>query len=249
MDIALLSKMIEDLVLENDSVTLPGLGEFVVRNVPASFSDRGYTIHPPYRTLSFSAHESPENKLAALYSKLSGSTIKDSQAEIEEFCRRLSARLRTEMSVEFPGLGILRKRSGGLTVFIQDEDLDIFPGGTGLESLSLRSRSPRTDMPDSGEGAPAVEKETPAVERETPSAGKEPPAAGKETPAAGKESRATGKPCSPKLKKALVIGAAIIGILAVVCIVVAILGRTCPEILDHILYNDEQLRIITKYGL
>lgn len=53
MDTPLLAKMVRELILENDAVTLPGIGTFVAELVGASFSDKGYTINPPYRRLSF----------------------------------------------------------------------------------------------------------------------------------------------------------------------------------------------------
>ena len=53
MDIDLLSRMVGELILEHDQVGLPGVGTFVAEMVPATFSDKGYTIHPPYRRLSF----------------------------------------------------------------------------------------------------------------------------------------------------------------------------------------------------
>ena len=53
MDIDLFSNIVKDLILDNDEVTLPGLGTFVSELMPSSFSDKGYTINPPYRRLSF----------------------------------------------------------------------------------------------------------------------------------------------------------------------------------------------------
>ena len=53
MDIDLFAEIIKELLLDNDEVTLPGLGTFVTEVVPASFSDKGYTILPPYRKLMF----------------------------------------------------------------------------------------------------------------------------------------------------------------------------------------------------
>ena len=55
MDIDLLSKMVKELILDDDKVVLPGLGCFVAEIVPAYFSDKGYTINPPYRKLYFRA--------------------------------------------------------------------------------------------------------------------------------------------------------------------------------------------------
>ena len=52
MNVDLLSQIVYDLILGNDRVTLPGVGTFVAEMVPATFTDRGYTINPPYRKLS-----------------------------------------------------------------------------------------------------------------------------------------------------------------------------------------------------
>ena len=49
MDIDLLAKMVKEVVMDHDVVTLPGVGSFVAELVPATFADRGYTILPPYR--------------------------------------------------------------------------------------------------------------------------------------------------------------------------------------------------------
>ena len=51
MDIDLLAKMVKEAILDHDTVTLPGVGCFVAELVPSTFSDKGYTINPPYRRL------------------------------------------------------------------------------------------------------------------------------------------------------------------------------------------------------
>ena len=40
MDIDLLSKMVGELILDNDEVSLPGVGTFVAEVVPSTFSDK-----------------------------------------------------------------------------------------------------------------------------------------------------------------------------------------------------------------
>ena len=53
MDIDLLAKMVKELIVAHDQVGLPGVGTFVAEMIPATFSDKGFTINPPYRRLSF----------------------------------------------------------------------------------------------------------------------------------------------------------------------------------------------------
>ena len=45
MDIDLLSRMVKELILDSDEVSLPGVGSFVTELIPATFSDQGYTIN------------------------------------------------------------------------------------------------------------------------------------------------------------------------------------------------------------
>ena len=66
MDIDLLAKMVGELILDNDEVSLPGVGTFVAEVMPSSFSDKGYTINPPSRKLSFRQREKSDGLLAAL---------------------------------------------------------------------------------------------------------------------------------------------------------------------------------------
>ena len=70
MDIDLLSKMVKELILDNDEVSLPGVGSFVAELVPSSFSDKGYTINPPYKRLSFRKKaDASDNVLIDFYAK------------------------------------------------------------------------------------------------------------------------------------------------------------------------------------
>ena len=70
MDIDLLSKMVKEVVMDHDTVTLPGVGSFVAEWVPSTFADRGYTILPPYRKLYFSPKQGDDTLLAKLYARI-----------------------------------------------------------------------------------------------------------------------------------------------------------------------------------
>ena len=72
MDIDLLSKMVKELILDNDRVVLPGLGSFVAEIVPSAFTDRGYTITPPYRRLYFRSKPDEGEMLVRFYAETNG---------------------------------------------------------------------------------------------------------------------------------------------------------------------------------
>lgn len=147
MDVEFLSRMIGELILDHDSLSLPGLGTFVAENMPASFSDRGYTINPPYRRLSFIERESSDGLLAQLYASDNGIADQEAEAILEAFLNDLKDLLQLEKTVEFPGLGRLRATRENHFFFVPDEDLDIYPDAFGLGPVSLKSH--RTiDLPD-----------------------------------------------------------------------------------------------------
>ena len=139
MDIDLLSKMVKELILDNDRVILPGLGSFVAEMVPSTFSDKGYTINPPYRRLFFRSKPDQDSGLAEFYA--SSNKVEKEVAEkiITDYVSELKSVLHTRKVVVFPGLGRLRATKENNVFFIADEDLDIYPDGFGLEPISLKT--------------------------------------------------------------------------------------------------------------
>ncbi|MBP5373377.1 MAG: hypothetical protein J6Y31_00490 [Bacteroidales bacterium] len=141
MDIDLLAKMVKELILDADAVTLPGVGSFVAELVPASFSDKGYTIHPPYRRLSFTPREGSDTLLTDLYASSNDISQDDASAILGNYLAEMKEVLKQRKSILFPGLGRLRATRENHFFFVADEDLDIFPAGFGLEPVSLKSHS------------------------------------------------------------------------------------------------------------
>ena len=139
MDIDLLSKMVRELILDNDKVFLPGLGAFVAEVVPSSFSDKGYTVNPPYRRLSFRTKAEPDCLLADLYAASNGVDAEVAERIVGTFTSEMREVLKSKKVVVFPGLGRLRATKENNFFFVADEDLDIYPEGFGLEPVSLKS--------------------------------------------------------------------------------------------------------------
>lgn len=139
MNIDLLSKMVKELILDQDRVILPGLGSFVAEIVPSTFSDKGYTINPPYRRLYFRSKPDAGDDLVKFYA--SSNNVKPEMAEriIIDFVSELKSVLYEKKTVVFPGLGRLRATKENLLFFVADENLDIYPEGFGLEPISLKT--------------------------------------------------------------------------------------------------------------
>ncbi len=139
MDIDLLSKMVKELILDNDRVVLPGLGSFVAEIVPSTFSDKGYTINPPYRKMYFRSKPNEGKELAELYADGNNVELAVAERIIADFVSELKTILYTKKAVVFPGLGRLRATKENNIFFIADENLDIYPAGFGLEPVSLKT--------------------------------------------------------------------------------------------------------------
>ena len=140
MDIDLLAKMVKEAILDHDAVTLPGVGCFVAELVPSTFSDKGYTINPPYRRLYFSPKQGTDTYLADLYAR-DNEEVDAGMANriLTEFLAEMKEVLKVKKTVVFPGLGRLRATRENHFFFVADEDLDIYPEGLGLAPLSLKT--------------------------------------------------------------------------------------------------------------
>ena len=139
MDIDLLAKMVKEVVMDHDNVTLPGVGSFVAELVPAAFADRGYTILPPYRRLFFSPKQGEDTLLADFYASSNQISQADAARILEEFLSEMKEVLKVRKTIVFPGLGRLRATRENHFFFVADEDLDIYPAGFGLQPISLKT--------------------------------------------------------------------------------------------------------------
>lgn len=142
MDIDLLAKMVKEAILDHDAVTLPGVGCFVAELMPSTFSDKGYTINPPYRRLYFSPRQGTDTLLRDMYvdaNRADGVDAPMAERILTEFLAEMKEILKARKMVLFPGLGRLRATRENHFFFVADEELDIWPEGLGLAPISLKT--------------------------------------------------------------------------------------------------------------
>ena len=296
MDIDLLSKMVKELILVNDRVTLPGVGAFVAEMVPASFTDRGYTINPPYRRLVFRQGVSQEKDhlLADMYASANNIDREMAEKLLREFLKGMVEELRKRKMLVFTGLGRLRATRENNFFFICDENLDIFPEGMGLEAVSLKSHSkpkeldfsevdavvnspaespaePAAESPAEPSAEPAAESPAepsaePAAESAAESPAESPAEPAAESPAESPAEPAAESPAEPRWwlgetepeeedeqhvsiwKKGW-----FVAVFSICCLLLLaalafalflLLARTQPELIDSLLYTEEELEIL-----
>ena len=240
MDIDLLSTMVKEVMMNHDSVTLPGLGSFMAELVPASFSDKGYTINPPYRRLYFIPHQGDDTLLADLYSTSNNVNIADATRILVEFLTEMREVLVARKIVVFPGLGRLRATRENHFFFVADEDLDIYPEGFGLEPVSLKTHEETPEEVQEAVSNLAQMLEPEPVAEPEPEAEPEPvpviPSAVEESPAPEQ------KPKRLPLFVRILIWILVAAVIA--CIALAVVGRVAPDWLDYYLYSPEELEIL-----
>lgn len=262
MDIDLLSKMVKELILDNDRVVLPGLGCFVTEIVPAYFSDKGYTINPPYRKLYFRSRPDEGDDLIDFYAKSNNVAYDVAEKIVKTFLLELKSVLHAKKLVVFPGLGRLRATKENNVFFIADEDLDIYPEGFGLEPVSLKThqetheevtaafsnlKAMLEDRPSGPESSVGVVLDYPEVE---PVAAPEPEPEPVPTveptpepePVADVKLQDDSSGRSRIIKVVLAISAALVVLIAAYMIV----GRLCPEWIDRFLFSPEEIEILSR---
>ena len=259
MDIDLLSKMVKELILDNDKVVLPGLGTFVAEVVPSTFSDKGYTINPPYRKLYFRAKPDEGVALIDFYSTSNNVDREIADKVIRDFVSELKNVLFTRKTVVFPGLGRLRATKENNVFFVADEDLDIYPEGFALEPISLKTHVETVDevqnvmaelkmmveQPTVVETEPVVineVSEVPAVEEVAPEVIEVVPAVEEEIPVV---EPAPIKKTSP-WKRVLMAVLILVVVAAVALAAFVVCARYMPELVDQILYTPEELEILSR---
>ena len=250
MDIDLLSKMVKELILDNDRVVLPGLGSFVAEIVPSTFSDKGYTINPPYRKLHFRSRPDEGSELVEFYAKTNNLELPVAERIIKDFIAELKPVVHTKKIVVFPGLGRLRATKENNLFFVADEDLDIYPNGFALEPVSLKTHQETREevvavvadlksILQEPEAEPVVEVPEPVVEEPVV----EMPAPEVQVEDIQAEEPVIEEPAKKKgsLKKALIV---VLSIIFVLLLAFAVVGRVAPDFVDSFLYTPEELKIL-----
>lgn len=157
MDVNLLSKLLRELIIDNEQVSLSGIGYFTTEPVPAFFSEDGKTIFPPSRKIHFKGDERTESDMIwKFYSKEYGIENDTAKHEVETFMKQLLLTFLNKKSIELPGFGRLVCTNDGEYHFFNESDGGIFPQAFGFEPVSLRPSGKQLQNCPGPEAAPAL---------------------------------------------------------------------------------------------
>jgi hypothetical protein len=147
MDLNLLSRFLQELILDYDRISLPSLGSFVVESVPAYFSEDGNTIFPPNKRISFKRSESWNDMLIVkCYQKEMNVSEDEAKVAVEAFMADFAAELKQKKNIEIPSFGKLRSTKEGNYFFVADRKIGIFAEDMGLEPISLKILNENPDQ-------------------------------------------------------------------------------------------------------
>lgn len=244
MDKALFSSMVKELLLRDGYAELPGLGTLHFIVCPASFSDRGFTLNPPFKKLVFSsdgnsaagtfAVEKP-SELSSLYSAANEMPLQGSIIAIGEFIEELKSSVTPTQDFELPFLGKFRRMRDGSLFFVQGQDVSLCPSFDNLPAVSLKT----LDAQQSAQPAqPDAISETDSAVAGQPDANSATQPAAQPTPLAVKTRKSTGG-------KVVAWAFGVVFVAALIFAVsLAVIGRTNPQVIDPLLYSEEQLDVL-----
>ena len=235
MDVFLLSRLLKELIIDNERIPIPGIGYFQTEPMPAHFSEDGKTIYPPSKRISFKGDDRATGDMVALYySAGTGIDERTAVTELEAFLKQLKITLLERKNIEFPGLGRLRCTLEGNPYFIAEQDGGIFSQAFGFEPVILKPV--RT--------APTAEATAPA-HPESPTTEPEPEI--QQTPEAEAGTDAAENRGKRKGLRILYIVLAVLAALIIATVVLLELGRSGK--LNRLIYSEEELELIEQQGL
>lgn len=229
MDFYIVCAKIQELLIKNESVTLPGTGKFIIESFPAAFLEDGKTIVPPSKKLRFIPLTEDQAK---------DSVAREQEAELVELSGRIREALVQNGKFEVPGFGVFADNGSGEITFTIAEEFDFAPDNFALESISLEENEP---------AAPEVS-ELPA--QETAPKGTEQKVTGQKE-AELKEKEQEGHDVAARketLRKWTMWTIVVLVSIAVVVLFLILFKEDVKGLLQNLLYTKEELEIMEKWA-
>ncbi len=231
-----LSDLLKKTLLQHETVSLPGMGRFVVESTPSMLVNEGKTITPPSKKLVFeSSNSSPDNLLSSLYSKLSGISQGEAAAELAELLRIVKKELIDNAFVELPDFGTIKYKEGNF-VFESSAAFNVGACYYSLEPLAVMPKPVE-------EKKEVVEEQMEAVEQqEVVEESKEKTEVSDVVVEKVEKKRLSG------YKKVMIVVGVVLAVLVLAVAVLVIFKEQFMPFLENMLYSEEELEILKNAG-
>lgn len=266
MDQKRICTLIQELLIRNERVLLPKVGELSVQSTSAAFMQDGKTILPPGKKLLFKS-DAADGECELWQKELSGK-IQEAFAQHREYA--------------VPGVGIFSMDTDGNAIFTADKNFDFAPDNFTLEAISLEVNEvgaiPQQESEESGETETQVQNEVEDQHLETKEAVEQLPEEAQPKPM--NEHEAQPEPASmnepevqpehqnaapqaeeveqpvatqPGLQKKqtpkwVMWIVAAVAVLALLIILAVVFRENLKPLLENMLYSKEELEIIQKWA-
>ncbi len=142
MDVFLLSRLLRELIIDNERVPIPNLGYLTTEQTAAKFAPDGLSILPPTRKINFRADKMASGEMIwKYYAQESGVDEETARIELETFMTQLIPTLRTKKIIDFQGIGRLRCTSDGNVYFAAADNDNVFDSAFNFEPVTLKPLS------------------------------------------------------------------------------------------------------------
>ena len=232
MEIALVYREIQQLLIKDESVALPKVGEFAIVAKSATFLEDCRTILPPKKELLFSpSSEQGENDVF--------------QPWQQELAEEICSQLQQNGAFEVPGFGIFRQPEGEGISFEVSEEFDFAPDSFSLEAISLElNPAPVEEQERYATEIEEVQEEV--EEQQAAEPAEEVPAALQPAPVAPQPQSEPASEAKKQKTLMWILVAAIVVLLIVLFIV--LFKEQFGQMLRNLLYTEEELQIIMQWS-
>lgn len=139
MDLTTLSRLLKEIILTHDRVSLPGMGSFMAELAPSVFSDRALVIHPPFRRLLFRTSEAWNDELLEnLYAQEMKIDLLDAKGRIQSFLNSFKNELNSKKILIIPDFGTMKATNQNDYFFVAEKELFIYPDAYGLGPINVK---------------------------------------------------------------------------------------------------------------
>lgn len=136
----MIPQYLSELLLRFDTVILPGLGLFQLKNIPASI--KGDNILPPGKILLFeSSVKNNDGVLANYISEKNRISFFDACTQILDFVEKIQKNLNDGSDVTLEKIGVLKKDTAGIIGFTADTSVNYNIDSFGLNAITAISLS------------------------------------------------------------------------------------------------------------
>ncbi len=135
MNLAVISVLLQELLFDNQRITLPGVGTFSLEEIPASFLEDSNIMLPPTKKIVFDNTQiKNDGLLENAYARKTGLILEDSKRDLLFLSKKVKEAISNELKVVIPGFGALYNSKGEIA-FEKDSDFDIAPDSFGLDAI------------------------------------------------------------------------------------------------------------------